>query len=62
MSAFIHWIILRKCGDVLKILSLELKVENNRYDITEAYMKYNNEQSKIIKEEYESKLDECRKK
>ena len=48
------------CGDVIKILSRELKVEGNVYDIIEAYMKYKNDHLKILKEEYESKFKDYR--
>ena len=48
------------CGDVLKIISRELKVEGDVYNIIEAYMKYKIDHLKIIKEEYESKFDDCR--
>ena len=48
-------------GDVLKLLSRELKVERIVYDIIEAYMEYKNDLLKIITEEYESKIDDSRK-
>ena len=44
------------CYDDLKILSKELDVKGNVYDIIEAYMKYKNEHSKIIYKEYENNL------
>ena len=46
------------CGDVLKMLSRELKVEGNVYDVIEAYMKYKNNLLIFIKKEYGSKFDE----
>ena len=48
------------CNDVRKILSDELNVKGNVYDIIEAYMKYKNEHLKIIKKGYESKFNDCR--
>ena len=45
------------CDEVLEVLSEELKVEGNVYDIIEAYMKYKNEHLEITKEEYESKFN-----
>ena len=51
----------KTCSDLLKILSRELNVEGNVYDINEAYMKYKNDHLKFIKEEYESKFDDYRK-
>ena len=39
------------CGEVLKIISKELKVEGNFYYSIEAYMKYKNNHLKINKEE-----------
>ena len=50
----------RICGDFLKFLSRELKVEGIVYDIIEVYMKYKNDHLKIIKEEYEGKFGDCR--
>ena len=48
------------CDEVLKILSEELNVKRNVYDIIEAYMNYKNHHLKFIKEEYESKLNDYR--
>ena len=39
----------KTCGDVLKILSREVKVEGNVYDIIEAYVKYKSDHLKNIK-------------
>ena len=47
------------CGDMLKIISKELKVEGNVYDII-GYMKYKNKHLKNVKEEYESKFADYR--
>ena len=41
----------------MKLLSEELNVKENVYDVIEAYMKYKNQHLKIIKEEYESKFN-----
>ena len=46
--------------DVLKILSEELYVKENVYDIIEAYMKYKNHHLKIIEKVYESKFNDYR--
>ena len=48
------------CDDVLKILSEELNVRGNVYDIIEAYMKYKNLHLKINKEEHESNFNDYR--
>ena len=48
------------CDEVLKILSEELNVKGNVYDIIEAYMKYKIHHLKIIQKEYESKLKDYR--
>ena len=42
---------LKLCGDVLKFLARELKIEGNVCHIIEAYMKYKNDHSKIFREE-----------
>ena len=46
--------------DVLKILSRELRVEGNVYDIIEVYVKHKNDHLKIIEKEYDSKIDDYR--
>ena len=51
----------KNCDDILKILSRELKIEGNVYDIIEAYMKFKNHHLKIFKEEYENNFDDYRK-
>ena len=50
----------KSCDEVLKILSEELNLKGNVYDIVEAYMKYKKHHLKIIKEEYECKFNDCR--
>ena len=44
------------CDEVLEILSEEINVKGNIYDIIGAYMKYKNKHLKNIKEEYENKI------
>ena len=61
VCAFNQYFKSKTCGDNLKILSRELKVEGNMYDIIEAYMKHKNNYLKIIKEEFESKSNDYRK-
>ena len=51
----------RICSDNFKILSRELKVESNVYDIIKPYMKYKNDHLKIIKDENDSKFNNYRK-
>ena len=51
---------LKICDENLKILSEELNVKGNVYDIVEAYMKYRNHHLKIIKDEYEINFFEYR--
>ena len=47
-------------GDVLEIISEELRIDGNVYDIIEAYMKYKNDRLKIIKK-FENSFDDYRK-
>ena len=47
-------------GDILKIISGDLNVNGNVYDIIEAYMKFENNHLKNIKKEYESKFNDYR--
>ena len=60
VCAFIQYYESKVCGDILKILSGELKVEGNVYDIIEAFMKYKNDHLKNIKEKYENKFPDYR--
>ena len=46
--------------DIKKIISNELKVEGNIYEIFEEYLKYKNEHFKILEEEYESQFNDYR--
>ena len=48
------------CGGILKMLSRKSKVEGNVYDIIEAYMNYENNPIKFIKEENECKFNNYR--
>ena len=48
------------CDDFLKIISGELNVKGNIYDIIEAYLEYRNKCLKIFEREYESKFNDCR--
>ena len=58
--AFNQYYISNNCGNILKILSRKLIVQGNVSNIIETYMNYKNDQLKIIKEEYESKLNDYR--
>ena len=49
-------------GDVLNIIARELKVEGIVYDLIEAYMTYENDRLKVIKEKYENKFRDYRDK
>ena len=48
------------CYDILKIISEELNVKGNIYDIIEAYLEYKNKNLKIYENEYESKFNDYR--
>ena len=48
------------CDDKLKIISVELNVKRNIYDIIEAYFEYKNEYLDIFEKEYESKFNDYR--
>ena len=60
VCAFNQYYKSKSCDDVLKILSEELNVKGNVYDIIEAYMNYKNKHLKFIKEDYESKFNDYR--
>ena len=49
------------CDDFLKIISGEINVRVNIYDIVEAYLNYKNKRLKKIEKEYESKFSDYRK-
>ena len=40
------------CDDILKVLSEELNVKGNIYDIIEVYLNYKNKHFKIFEKEY----------
>ena len=44
----------------MKIISKELCVKGNDYDIIEAYMEYKNKHFKVLEKEYEDQLHDCR--
>ena len=48
------------CGDILDIISEELRVEGNTYDKIEAFMNYKNEHLKVFEKEFESQFDDYR--
>ena len=50
-----------KCrDDILKIISEELCVKRNDYDIIEAYMEYKNKHFKVFEKEYEDQFNDFR--
>ena len=60
VSAFIQYYDSKICDDILKIISEELNVTRNIFDIIEAYVKYKNNHLEIIKEEYENQFNNYR--
>ena len=48
------------CDDILKMISKELCVKGNIYDIIEEYLKHKNKHFDIFEKEYESKFGDCR--
>ena len=48
------------CDDILKIISEELNVKRNIYDIVEAYLNYENKHFKIFEKEYENQFNDYR--
>ena len=50
------------CDDILKIISEELDVKRNIYDIKEAYQNYKNKHFKIFEKEYENHFNDYRDK
>ena len=49
------------CDDILRIISEELNVRRNIYDMIGVYLKYKNKHLEIIKNEYGSKFYDCQK-
>ena len=50
----------KSCHHILKIISKELCVKGNDYDIIEAYMEYKNKHFKIFEKEYEVQFNDYR--
>ena len=48
------------CDDIKKIISIELCVKGNMYDIIEEYLRYKKKYYEIFEKQYESKFDDCR--
>ena len=48
------------CDDILKIISEELNVKGNNYDITEAYPNFKNKHLKFYEKEYENQFNDYR--
>ena len=53
-------IINQNTDDILKIISEELCVKGNVYDVIEAYMEYKNKHFKIFEKEYEDQFNDHR--
>ena len=60
VCAFNQYYKSKSCDDFLKIISKELCVKGNDYDIIEAYMEYKNEHCKIFEKGYEDQFDDYR--
>ena len=54
--AFNHFYKSKICDDFLKIISKELCVKRNDYDIIEVYMVYKNKLFKVFEKEYEDQF------
>ena len=50
----------KSCDDILKVISKDLCVKGNDYDIIEAYMDYKNKHFKIFEKEYEDQFNDYR--
>ena len=61
VGSFIQCYKSKNCDDVLKIISEDLNVEVNFYDIIEVYLKYKNKHLENFEKEYENKFDDYRK-
>ena len=57
VCAFNQYYNTKNCDDNLKIISEELDVKGNIYDIIEAYENYKNKHFKIIEKEHEKQFD-----
>ena len=62
VCAFNHYYKPKICEDVLKVLSEELIVKGNVYDVIESYIKYKNDHLKIIMRKYENQFNDYRDK
>ena len=60
VCAFKYYYKSKICDDLLKIVSEELNMKGNIYDILEAYLKYKNKLFKIYEKDYENEFDEYR--
>ena len=60
VCAFNQYYKLKFCDDILKIISDELNVKGNIYDIIETYLNYNNKHLKIYEKEIENQYNDYR--
>ena len=60
VCAFRQYYKSKSCDDILKIMSRELCVKGNDYDIIEAYMEYKNKHFKVFEKEYEDQFNDYR--
>ena len=60
VCAFNQYYISKNCNDILKIISEELNVKGNVYDIIEAYLNYKNKHLNIYENEYENQFNDFR--
>ena len=60
VCAFNQYYESKTSDDILKLISEELNVKGNIYDIIEAYLNYKNKHFKIYETEYKSKFDDYR--
>ena len=60
VCAFNQYYKSKHCDVILKIISKELCVKGNVYDIIEAYMEYKNKHFKIFEKEYENQFNDYR--
>ena len=60
VCVFNQYCISKSCEEILKIISEELNVKRNVYDIIEGYMNHKNKHWKIFEREYEKKFSDYR--
>ena len=60
VCAFNQYCKSKNCDDILKVISEELNVKGNIYDIIEAYLNYKNKYFKMYEKEYESQFNDYR--